>query len=63
MYKRIIPKYKILKNIKLQNYLEQNGIYPVGEWDDEAMYEITPQYLSLLDSYYIQYHIVGRKNF
>ena len=61
MSKKSISDLKVIRNDKMKNFLELNGIYPVREWYEEAWYKKTPKFLSLLDDYYIQFHCVPNR--
>lgn len=41
------------RSIRLQNYLAENGIYPVNEQGKTAYYNITKEFYLLLDRYNI----------
>lgn len=46
-------KLKKIENIKQQNYLEENGLYPVYVLGETAYYEKTTELFNLLDEYFI----------
>lgn len=52
---------KKIRNKHMQDYLEENGIYPVREDYEAAYYRHTPKLLSLLDSYFIKYICIPNK--
>ena len=54
-------KLKKITNKHIQDYLEENGIYPVKEYGNEYWYRSTLQLVSLLDSYFIQYICIPNK--
>lgn len=51
----------ITNNIKLQNYLEENGIYPLREYGKTAYYKKNNQLYNYLDSYYIRNILIKNK--
>lgn len=51
----------ITNNIKLQNYLEENGIYPLREYGKTAYYKKSKQLYSILDRYYIEKILIRNK--
>lgn len=50
---------KKITNVNIQNFLYENDYFPV-DYDDTGAeyYKVSPQLLSLLDSYYIKYDIL-----
>ena len=52
---------KKIRNNNIKNFLEENGIYPVKEEYGYAYYKSTPQFFSLLDSYFIKYICIPNK--
>lgn len=51
----------ITNNIRLQNYLEENGIYPLREQGITAYYKKNKYLYSYLDSYYIRNILIKNK--
>lgn len=51
----------ITDNIRLQNYLEEKGIYPLREQGITAYYKKNKQLYSTLDSYYIEKILIRNK--
>lgn len=54
--------YKLVKSIRLSNYIQENGIQPVREFPDGDLYEKTPQLFLLLDRYQIIKSIGNKPN-
>lgn len=52
---------KKIRNKHIQDYLEEHGYLPKYENGNECWYESTPQFVSLLDSYFIQYICIPNK--
>lgn len=53
---------KYIRNKKLQEFLEYNGVFPECEFaDGSAKYKRTPLLLSLMDDYYIKYVCIPNK--
>lgn len=51
-----------INNVRLQDFLYENGIEPVEEDDlGAAYYKESAQFLSLLDKYYIRFKIFPNK--
>ena len=46
-------KYKLIKNIRISNYLQENGIQPIREFPDGDLYKRTTKLQSLLDRFEI----------
>ena len=39
---------------RIIDFLEENGVYPLREAANYAVYKVNPQFTSLLDTYYIR---------
>lgn len=52
---------KRISNTNIQNFLEENGVYPKYEEYGVAYYKPTRKFFSLLDSYFIKYNIFHSK--
>lgn len=46
---------------RIIDFLEENGVYPIEECNSYAVYKVSPQFTSLLDTYFIR--TVCFKNF
>ena len=57
-----MSKYKLIKSVKISNYLQENGIYPIREFPDGDLYKNTKKLLSLLDRFEIA-SMIGKKPF
>lgn len=60
MKQRNKTMYYETQNLRKQNFLEENGIYPVEERDDgTAIYEKTKELSSLLEEFDIIKYVFG----
>lgn len=49
-----------IKNPRLENFLRENGLEPIEEYAETAIFEQTKELQRLLDLYYITYNIFKR---
>ena len=52
---------KRIRSLRINNYLEEHGLYPVYEEYDECYYERTSQLLLLLDKFHVKYSCIPNK--
>lgn len=58
------PHLTKISNRHINNYLEQHNCYPAEEdWNDQNVcwFEITPQFISLLEDYYVEFKCIPNK--
>ena len=52
---------KRIRNLHINNYLEEHGLYPIYEEYEYCYYERTPLLLSLLDKFHVKYSCIPNK--
>lgn len=57
-----MSKYKLIRSVKISNFLQENGIQPIREFPDGDLYKITDKLFSLLDRYEIARAINKKPN-
>ena len=61
MKQRYEPIYYTTISVRRQNFLAENGIYPIKECGDTAVYLKTKKLSSLLEDFFIIRYIFGGK--